>query len=613
MEEHNMVKTVKYLISVALSIATAASCSFLEEESPARYSGKDIYGTEAALETAITGCYAQLRTSTGLTSTTMHEFLFPASGVVHFGGPKSRLSDGQLRWTMLLSFAQYSTSPQGYNLFKNFYATIQLCNRLIYELPASPVDQHFKDQIEGEARFLRAVSYFYLVRQWGNVPIHLEPAQTLSDANGKRVDFWLVYDQIIDDLKWAEANVRTYDEQFAINAKSSGRICNYAATAMLSTVYVTIGSLLAHPDDNFWVGVTPDFSKHGIETAEKAYKAAKDAALAVLDETKSPFRLEENYADLFRWTDLTDFESRERIFVIPNTSEVDGSTLAGASLPAYINGTALFQNYGRIRPTRWYFQKWCETYGGTLGSGNAANIFVKCDDPRLDAALIYNKYVSNQASPLNCYPNAASIYINSNEYKQCMPYWKKYLDPRYDATNGYADLYVMRLAEVYLNAAEACAYLGDKGAAVGYVNELLKRARGGSSAQPEDLDAADFNTNEELITRIFWERCFELGGEGHEYYDTHRFGATWLSENIAKPHNAFLYLPEQDDFSASGKTVDGYRTTHFGQPKYGEHQIYPETVSDVRKGLICAFPRDELTYNTALSPSDQNPSEVFWQ
>ena len=147
MEEHNMVKTVKYLISVALSIATVASCSFLEEESPARYSGKDIYGTEAALETAITGCYAQLRTSTGLTSTTMHEFLFPASGVVHFGGPKSRLSDGQLRWTMLLSFAQYSTSPQGYNLFKNFYATIQLCNRLIYELPSSPVEQHYKESL----------------------------------------------------------------------------------------------------------------------------------------------------------------------------------------------------------------------------------------------------------------------------------------------------------------------------------------------------------------------------------------------------------------------------------------------------------------------------------
>jgi hypothetical protein len=199
-----------------------------------------------------------------------------------------------------------------------------------------------------------------------------------------------------------------------------------------------------------------------------------------------------------------------------------------------------------------------------------------------------------------------------------MPYYKKYYDPKYDASVGYGDLYVMRLAEVYLIAAEASANLGKKQDACDYVNYILARARrstedGSISSEPSDWDAGNFATDQELINAIFWERCFELGGEGHEYYDTHRMGAKWLSENIAIPHNAFLYKPEQEDFKSGTKTYNGYRTVHFGTPKYGEKQIYPERVSDVRKGLICAFPRNELTYNTELSLEDQNPTEIFWQ
>lgn len=595
-----------------------ASCSFLDENLNGKYSEEDVYGSEAALESAIYGCYARLRTSAGLTSSSIHEFLYPASGIVHFGGPKSRLSDGQQRWTMMLAFTQYSTSVQGYNTFKNFYTAIYLCNKLIDNLPTSPVAADFKNQIEGEARFLRAVEYFYLVRQYGNIPYYSKPATSMSEADGPRVNFWEVYANIINDLEFAEENVRTYDEQYALNAVSSGRICRNAATAVKSLVYLTIGTLLAHPDNNFWVNVTPDFSQIGISSAEDAFKKALACAKDVLDETKSPYRLETNFANLFKWTDLADFESKERIFVIPSTSEVDGSALAGYTLPIYYNDTPSYSNYGRVRPSRWFFQKWCETYNGTLGSGDASNIYVKCEDPRLDVSLIHTSYKAKGGDPAYCYPNASSIYITSNEYKLCMPYYKKYYDPKYSATIGYADLYVMRLAEVYLIAAEAAANLNELQDAVGYVNVVLTRARNSTStgipaAEPANIELAEFATKEELINRIFWERCFELCGEGHEYFDTHRMGAEWLAENIAKPHNAFLYEPEQEDFTKNTQKYDGYRSTHFGSPKYGEKQIYPESVELVRKGLICAFPKNELTYNTSMTLDDQNPQEVFWQ
>jgi hypothetical protein len=618
---------MKRIITYLTVTFSLLSCSFLDENLASKYSSEDIYGSEPALETAMYGCYSKLRTNTGLTSSSLFEFLYPASGVVHYGGPAARLSDGQQRWTMLLSFAQYSTSPQGYNTFKNFYSAIYLCNKMISELKTSPVDQTYKDQIEGEARFLRAVSYFYLVRQYGDIPMYLEPATSLAGANGKREKFWNVYGQIIKDLDFAEEHVRTYDQQTAINSLSSGRIFNHAATAMKSLVYLTIGTLLEHSgeNDNFWVcsndEVFAGFAAMGIESADDAFAKALASAKEVLPETTttgSPYRLAEKYSDLFRWADLSDFQSMERIYAIPNTSEVEGSTLAVYTLPPYFNNTDKNQNYGRVRPTRWLFQKWCETYGGTKGSDNASNIYVTCNDPRLDASFIHTSYLGEKNSTYECYPNSKSILITSDEYKQCMPYYKKYYDPKYDASVGYGDLYVMRLAEVYLIAAEASANLGKKEDACEYVNYILARARrstedGSISSEPADWVASDFSTEQALLNAIFWERCFELGGEGHEYYDTHRMGAKWLSENIAVPHNAFLYEPEQEDFKSGTKTYNGYRTVHFGTPKYGEKQIYPESVSDVRKGLICAFPRNELTYNTELGLEDQNPSEIFWQ
>ena len=202
-----------------------------------------------------------------------------------------------------------------------------------------------------------------------------------------------------------------------------------------------------------------------------------------------------------------------------------------------------------------------------------------------------------------------------------MPYFKKYYDPKYDNTRGYADLYVMRLAEVYLIAAEAAANLcstpGDTYGqeAIKYVNKLLFRARtstpdGVAATEPADWSVSDITNKDELITKIFWERAFEMLGEQHEWFDTHRMGAKWLSENVTSKANEFLFEPEQDN-APSGAT--GCRAFFYGTSRFGEGKIYPEAQVDVRKGLLCAFPYDELVYNSALSLADQNPPEIFWE
>ena len=128
------------------------------------------------------------------------------------------------------------------------------------------------------------------------------------------------------------------------------------------------------------------------------------------------------------------------------------------------------------------------------------------------------------------------------------------------------------------------------------------------------IAALDFSTREELLDAIFWERCFEMPFEHHEYFDTHRMGARWIVENISKPKNIFLYQKEQEDYTVDGETRNGYRTIY-----YGNDFRYDEDWTLVRKGLISAYPYDELIYNTSLDETKhdpnfgQNPQEVYWR
>ena len=612
----------KIILSLIYSSILLSGCSkFLEERQTTAYSTEDMYNSEAGLESAILGCYKQLA-SCGFKNSYFMEFLAPGSGLCHWGGRSSdRLTNALERWTCNLKFTRYSTHPESYTSMQRLYKAIYRCNALLENLKSSPVDDDYKREIEGETYFIRAAAYFWLVRLYGDVPLITTVPKNVDELYKYRENFWTVYEQVISDLNQAEDKARSFERMCGISGNGAGRVCNYAATAMRSLVYLTIGTLLAHPDDNFWLNEVrkPDFSGIGVNSARDAFTKALTDAKDVIE--NGPFELAPSYAQLFRWTEPEDWQLKERIFVMPTSPEGSGGDLALYSLPQGYQCGIANNLYGRIRPTRWLFQKWCETYGGVKGSGdNQKEIYVDCPDPRLGISLIYNSYLGNSTSATkksNLYPHDTYVYLEnkSTNWQRGFPYFKKYYDPTYAATTGYADLYVMRFAEVLLIAAEACANLSSSASddygsqAIEYVNRLLARARnstsdGTPSSEPADWQVSDFKSKDELINAIFWERAFELIGEQHEWFDTHRMGAKWLTDNIAKPKNTFLKKDEQ-------LALRDYN--------YGTGFEYDEDWTAVRKGLISAFPKDELVLNTALDVNKhdpnygQNPLEVFWK
>lgn len=616
---------MKKIFSIITACTLAISCNFLEENPTTQLGDEVAYSTEGALDAQIFGIIRAFNGDAMITGNMM-EGLQSCSGLIHWGCAPTFLSDAEQRWTCSYSFTQFERHPYNYNAYSGFYKIISRANQLIEHLPASPVDEGLKKAFEGEARFYRALAHYYLVRGWGDVPLRRKTVTEYADASAPRAPFWDVYAFIVEDLKYA------FEHMPKTASTAAGRPSNYAAQALLSQVYLTIGSLTRNSEDNFWDPAkrTPDFSPifKGVakdspmeDVSKKAFRAALEAAEDVI--LNGPYSLAPKYGDLFRWTEPQDWTSPERIFVITNSPESGSSGsnyTAIRSLPKYPEGTQNFtsqnSNYGRWRPTRFVYQKWCETYGGVKGTGtNNQNVYEYCGDPRFDVTLWHHRYIiqENGGRFEYTYPDNSRVFYRIYN-KDTEPFFRKYLDPTYDANSGRADFYLLRYAEVYLIAAEAAANLSVQpmdrnwNKAFDYIETIHARARksvpdGEPEAEwprwEEGRFLSDANPTESLINAIFWERVYELYGEGHEFWDTHRMGAGWLAENIAKPIVDFLLLPEQqfDSYTAAAPGTNSYCMQLYGS------NTPPQltNANDLRGSLLLEFPQKEVASNQAIT------------
>ncbi|MBS1663777.1 MAG: RagB/SusD family nutrient uptake outer membrane protein [Bacteroidetes bacterium] len=96
--------------------------------------------------------------------------------------------------------------------WQNYYQLIQQINLVITKVPDIPLSSFtnpdLKKQIIGEAYFLRAYTYFYMTRIWGDVPLKLAPDLDVSQAiNIPRTPAATVWAQCLADCQTAEGNL----------------------------------------------------------------------------------------------------------------------------------------------------------------------------------------------------------------------------------------------------------------------------------------------------------------------------------------------------------------------------------------------------------------------
>ncbi|WP_161554502.1 RagB/SusD family nutrient uptake outer membrane protein [Sinomicrobium soli] len=185
---------------------------------------KEVFSDQGSANAAVRGIYAYATGSSSITYLTSHIGL--ASDEMERASYSSSY----------LEFAINEIDPTGSsttNLWRGYYNIIYQCNNLIGNIAGSTaLEEKTRQQLAGEAKFMRALSYFYLVNLYGEVPLALIPDYEETRLL-PRSPVSAIYDQIIMDLN--EARTSLSEDLFTL-AGERIRANRWVATALLARV-----------------------------------------------------------------------------------------------------------------------------------------------------------------------------------------------------------------------------------------------------------------------------------------------------------------------------------------------------------------------------------------
>lgn len=125
------------------------------------------------------------------------------------------------------------------DIWSNMYNVINLANAVIETGPKVSGDKNLASRVVGEAKFLRAMTYFEIVNLWGDVPLRINPTDNFNNVVVPTSPSSKIYTQMIQDLNDAASVLPTsYDG--SLN-NEPGRATKYAAMTMLGKVYLQSG------------------------------------------------------------------------------------------------------------------------------------------------------------------------------------------------------------------------------------------------------------------------------------------------------------------------------------------------------------------------------------
>lgn len=230
-------KKIIYGLACA-SMLTLLSCdSFLEENPKASMTSAAYYTTEAQAQANVNYLYR---------NGAPRRISYASSAYV---GPKASI-DGMLTGYFTNSYegqelacmyarlltrqANTSTISSTVNdIWDNCYASINVANGAIKYIPEINMSSASANKMMGEAKFFRAFNYYYLVKTFGDVPMPVEPYESMNNLYLERTPQSTVYALMESDLKEAVNNLAA-----STFANNDHRITKYAAAMLLTNVYL---------------------------------------------------------------------------------------------------------------------------------------------------------------------------------------------------------------------------------------------------------------------------------------------------------------------------------------------------------------------------------------
>ncbi len=204
---------------IFISALLVACQDFLEVTPVSKFSNENIYSHLDYTRQAILGIY-QLQTRDEGYSKRLSMYY----GVDTDIGMCSGTIDNERRG--IARYAANSGNTEIEKPWRNLYNEIERANICIANIPESPLytdgteeEQSEMKRMHGEALALRALAYFELVRNWGDVPFKTTPSAAGDEFSLPKTDRDIIYEQIIDDLLLAaelvpwKSEVEVFDER----------------------------------------------------------------------------------------------------------------------------------------------------------------------------------------------------------------------------------------------------------------------------------------------------------------------------------------------------------------------------------------------------------------
>ncbi|GAB3710406.1 RagB/SusD family nutrient uptake outer membrane protein [Spirosoma flavus] len=220
-------KTIHKNVTLALVLVSLASCRDVTTQlNPSGITATNFYRNGADADVAINSCYDAFQNPS--------QYVLWGDGRADLLAVTDRSTNNDIQ---LVNGNLNATNP--YIGWDNMYEAIKRTNSVLKNVPtiADPGFAGRKERVLGEAYFLRAMAYFYLVRTFDNVPLILEPYESLTqDFFPKQATPEQVFAQVETDLKAAES--RLPNQPFSSLVEQKGKASLGAVRAALTDLYL---------------------------------------------------------------------------------------------------------------------------------------------------------------------------------------------------------------------------------------------------------------------------------------------------------------------------------------------------------------------------------------
>ena len=538
-------KKYRIFITAAFMAVGLSSCNgYLDEENLSNVNADEYFQKSEGFESLVNGAYASLRSIWA-----NEPWLFNLGVDIYTRGESYDIGGSyENRDVYSSELNEYGTldaqnSFVG-NFYQNVYYGIQVCNTAINKAGSvSGLSESTVSQRLAEARFLRAYYYYLLTEQFGDVALVTE------EINKPQTDFSRtpekeVYDFIISELNDAIKMLPASQENF-------GRATQGAAKHLLGLVYLTRGYKT--------YGQPSDFNQ----------------AATLFDEVinSGQYQLQPTYADVY---DPDNQTNNEVIFSVQYDTKSFGGQHGGNN-QRYLYGFLLdkkvptgFERYSsrygyhenQFMPTQFLYSLFNTSVDSRYDVNFTSEYYATMPDESIglkegDLRVYFPKYdqsftKADSLALMQENPNA--IIITPDRWKQDIehiggsgmcPMITKFGDPKDDYTGdsrqkkSSRDIFLFRLADTYLLAAEAYYKAGDNAKAAERINAVRRRAALPGHADDMTIQPSDVN-----IDFILDERAREMAGEYNRWMDLKRTGK--LIERTLKYNNLAAKVNKMD-------------------------------------------------------------------